>query len=47
VLRAELQLFFKGNKDGFPNLLENKRWLLKLAYFADIYQHVNALNTSM
>jgi hypothetical protein len=26
--------------------LEDTKWLLKLAYLADIYQHLNTLNTS-
>jgi predicted house-cleaning noncanonical NTP pyrophosphatase (MazG superfamily) len=31
-LREELQLFFKdNNKENFSNLLENIKWLLKLA----------------
>jgi hypothetical protein len=47
-LREELQLFFKdSNKDSFSNLLGDTKWLQKLAYLADIYQHLNTLNTSM
>jgi hypothetical protein len=47
-LRQELQLFFKdNNKESFHNFLEHTIWLLKLAYLADIFQHLNALNTSM
>jgi predicted ATP-binding protein involved in virulence len=46
--REELQLFFKHkNKGSFSNFLEDTKWLLKLAYSADIYQHLNMLNTSM
>jgi hypothetical protein len=46
--REELQLFFKGNKkQNFSNFFEETRWLLKLYYLADIYQHLNTLNTSM
>jgi hypothetical protein len=41
-LREELQLPFKNN-----NFLEDAEWLLKLAYLADIYQHLNTYNTSM
>jgi hypothetical protein len=37
-LKEELHLFFKdGNKDSFSNFLEDTKWLLKLAYLADIY----------
>jgi F0F1-type ATP synthase delta subunit len=47
-LREELQLFFKdNNKESFSNFLEVTKWLLKLDYLANIYQHLNALNTSM
>jgi hypothetical protein len=47
-LREELQLFFKdNNKESFSNFLEDTKWLLKLAYLADIYQHLNTMNTSM
>jgi hypothetical protein len=45
-LREELQLFFKV-KENFSNFLEDTKWLLKLAYLADIYQRVNTLSTSM
>jgi hypothetical protein len=46
-LREELQLFFKdNNKESFPNL-QDTNWLLKVAYLADVYQRLNALNTSM
>jgi ribosomal protein L23 len=47
-LREELLLFFKdNNKAGFSDFLEDTKWLLKLAYLADVYQHLNTLNTSM
>jgi hypothetical protein len=47
-LREELLLFFKdNNKASFSDFLEDKKWLLKLAYLADVYQHLNTLNTSM
>jgi hypothetical protein len=31
----------------FSNFLEDTKWLLKLAYLASIYQHLNRLNASM
>jgi hypothetical protein len=38
-------LFFKdNNKASFSDFLEDTKWLLKLAYLAEVYQH---LNTSM
>jgi hypothetical protein len=44
----KLQLFFKdSNKESFSDFLEDTKWLLKLAYLAYIYQHLNTLNTSM
>jgi hypothetical protein len=46
-LRAELLLFFKdNNKTSFSDLIEDTKWLLKLAYLSDVYQHLNTLNTS-
>ena len=47
-LRQELLLFFKeNNKASFCECLESTNWQMKLAYLADIYQHLNNLNTSM
>jgi hypothetical protein len=47
-LREKLKLFFKdNNKESFYNFLEDTKWLLKLYYLADIYQHLNTMNTSM
>jgi hypothetical protein len=47
-MRKKLQLFFKDNsKESFSSILEDTKWLLKLAYVADIYQHLNTLNTSI
>jgi hypothetical protein len=40
-VREELMPLFKdNNKASFSNFLEDKKWLLKLAYLADIYQHL-------
>jgi hypothetical protein len=48
LMREELQLFFKdNNKESFSNFLIVTKWLLKLAYLANIYQHLNTLNSSM
>ncbi len=47
-LRQELLLFFKGNtKASFCERLESTNWQMKLSYLADIYQHLNNLNTSI
>ncbi len=47
-LRQELLLFFKENNNAsFCECLKSTNWQMKLAYLADIYQHLNNLNTSM
>jgi hypothetical protein len=41
-LQEELLLFFEdNNKASFSDFLEDTKWLLKLAYLADVYQHLN------
>jgi hypothetical protein len=48
LLREELYKYFKEHgKAYFASCFENDIWLNKLAYLADIYQHLNKLNTSM
>jgi hypothetical protein len=43
-LREELLIFFKdNNKASFSDFLEDTKWLLKLAYLADVYQHFKHL----
>ncbi len=47
-LRQELLLFFKeNNKASLWECLESTNCQMKLAYLADVYQHLNNLNTSM
>jgi hypothetical protein len=47
-MRKKLQLLFEDNNEvSFCNFLEDTKWLLELAYLADIYRHLNTLNTSM
>jgi hypothetical protein len=47
-LREELLLFLEdNNKASFSDFLEDTKWLLKLVNLADVYQHLNTLNTSM
>jgi hypothetical protein len=36
-----------NNKASFSDFLEDTKWLLKLAYLADVYHYLNTLNTSM
>jgi hypothetical protein len=38
-LREELMLFFKDNNKASFDFLEDTKWLLILAYSADVYQH--------
>jgi Ni,Fe-hydrogenase I cytochrome b subunit len=43
-LRVELLLFSKdNNKASFSDFLEDTKWLLKLAYLVDVYQHLEHL----
>ncbi|XP_075454709.1 zinc finger BED domain-containing protein 5-like [Ascaphus truei] len=47
-LREQLQIYFGENNESiFSNYLEDESWLLKLAYLADISEHLNTLNTNM
>ncbi len=47
-MREELLTFFKNNKKvHFTDCLEDAKWVQKLAYLADIFRHLNSLNTSM
>ena len=42
-----LQLFRENMHNEFCDLIQNKIWCTKLAYLADIFEHLNKLNTSM
>ena len=42
-----LQLFTENMHNEFCDLIQNKIWCTKLAYLADIFEHLNKLNTSM
>ncbi len=47
-LKDELLIFFTEEKmSQYSELLENDTWCSKLAYLADIFQLLNAVNTSM
>ena len=41
-----LQLFRENMHNEFCDLIQNKIWCTKLAYLADIFEHLNKLNTS-
>ena len=47
-LREEMLLFFRQeNLVVFSNLLCDQSWCSKLAYLADIFMHLNKVNTNM
>lgn len=47
-LRRELLTFFESMKQShFCNLLRSEFWVAKLGYLANIFQHLNILNTNM
>jgi hypothetical protein len=42
VLKGELQCYFQENsRPDFAKCFEDKEWLEKLAYLADIFHHMN------
>jgi hypothetical protein len=43
-LRVEVLLFLKDNNEAsFSEFPEDTKWLLKVAYLADVYQHLKHL----
>lgn len=46
-LREELQVFLTNEKCDDAKLLSSDEWCARLAYLADIFQHLNDLNTRM
>ncbi|XP_053545292.1 zinc finger BED domain-containing protein 5-like [Bombina bombina] len=42
-----LKLFEENQQIEFCNLIQNNLWCTKLAYLADIFEHLNKINTSM
>jgi hypothetical protein len=46
-VKGELQDYFQESKPDFAKCFENEEWLEKLAYLADIFQHMNQLNNSL
>ena len=41
-----LQLFRENMHNEFCDLIQNKIWCTKLAYLADIFEHLNKINTN-
>ena len=47
-LREEMLIFFiQDDRMEYSSLLSNESWCSKLAYLADIFQHLNKFNTNM
>ena len=47
-LREEKLIFFiQDDRMEYSSLLSNESWCSKLAYLADIFQHLNKFNTNM
>ena len=42
-----LKLFEENQQNEFCDLIQDKLWCTKLAYLADIFEHLNKINTSM
>ncbi|XP_078503253.1 zinc finger BED domain-containing protein 5-like [Lissotriton helveticus] len=42
-----LNFFVKNQQQKYCDLIQNKLWCAKLAYLADIFEHLNNINTSM
>ncbi|XP_061703595.1 zinc finger BED domain-containing protein 5-like isoform X2 [Syngnathoides biaculeatus] len=46
-LREELKMFPTNERSDYSNLFASDEWCAKLAYLADIFHHLNELNTRM
>ncbi|XP_056302924.1 SCAN domain-containing protein 3-like [Danio aesculapii] len=46
-LREELKMFLTNERSDYSNLFSGDEWCSKLAYLADIFYHLNELNTRM
>ncbi|XP_023210685.1 zinc finger BED domain-containing protein 5-like [Centruroides sculpturatus] len=46
-LKAELLMFLQGAKSEYANYLCDPVWLLKLAFLADLFSHLNILNKKL
>lgn len=47
ALRSELKTFFQVANKDLAGFFSDNEWLLKLAYLADIFHHLNDLNVSL
>ncbi|XP_077598774.1 SCAN domain-containing protein 3-like [Stigmatopora nigra] len=46
-LREELKMFLTNERSDYSNQFASDEWCAKLAYLADIFHHLNELNTRM
>lgn len=46
-LREELKVFLTNERSEYAKLLASDEWCARLAYLADIFHHLNELNTRM
>ena len=46
-LREELGVFLSGENSAYAELIADAQWCAKLAYLADIFKHLNELNSKM
>ncbi|XP_049321925.1 protein FAM200B-like [Astyanax mexicanus] len=46
-LKTEIATFLSENNSVYAELFDNNTWLALVAYLADIFEHLNALNVSM
>lgn len=46
-LKSEMLLFLSDSKPEFSSYFSDEKWLVKLAYLADIFSHLNSLNSSL
>ncbi|XP_054469041.1 protein FAM200B-like [Anoplopoma fimbria] len=46
-LKTEIATFLSENNSPYAELFDNEIWLARVAYLADVFEHLNALNVSM
>lgn len=46
-LKTEIATFLSENNSPYAELIDNEIWLARVAYLADVFEHLNALNVSL
>lgn len=46
-LKTEIATFLSETNSPYAELFDNEMWLVRVAYLADIFEHLNTLNVSM